>query len=196
VRPVPFYDAPVEISIRVPYDDASLRRTLKFVLRPYIRRTRAAGGLLIVGGLSLALLRPMDSLSYFVVLLGLWWAVGVGPISLNRSMRTQSSALKEECHMLLDDEWITVTQPRLESRFRWSAFERVVETEEAWYALLGKRQALEIPKEPMTADERAEFAAFVSRLQPTGDRPRTGATRPDAGHHRDPVVRPPTPPMA
>jgi hypothetical protein len=186
----------VEISIHVPYDEAGLRRTLKFILRPAIRRTRVAGGMLIVCGLTLGLARPSDSLPYVVVLLGLWWVLGFWPRSLSRSMRIQPSALKEGCHMVLDDEGITVTHPRLESRFRWTAFERIVEADEAWYALLGERQALDIPKDPMTADERAEFAALVSRLQPPGDRPLTGVQSPDGAHRSDRAVRPPTPPTA
>jgi hypothetical protein len=41
-----------------------------------------------------------------------------------------------------------------------------VETPEVWYAMFGKMQAFAIPKDPMTEEQRAEFAAFAAALQP------------------------------
>jgi hypothetical protein len=62
-------------------------------------------------------------------------------------------------------------QISIESRFRWAGLSRVVETPEVWYAMFGKLQAFTIPKGPMTEEQRAEFAAFVSRLPLPGGRP-------------------------
>ncbi len=192
----------MHIVIRVPHDEARLRRTLRFILRPQVTATRIVGGLLIVLGLFLAELRPSDALVYVAILLGLWWVFGAGPTAVGRSLRKQSKAVKGDCLLELDDEWITVTYPLAESRSRWTGIDRVAETVDAWYVMFAKRQALAIPKDLMTAEQRAEFAAFVSDRQLAGTRPPV--------HHGDrhdeidepgrvdrlpqgPAVRPPSP---
>ena len=39
---------------------------------------------------------------------------------------------------------------------------------EVWYIMSGKVQAATFPKDPMTEEQRATFAAFVGRLRSTG----------------------------
>ena len=192
----------MHIGIRIPYDEARLRRTLQFILRPQVITLRILGGVLIALGLVLVALKPSDALVYVAMILGLWWVFGAGPAAVSRSLRVQSKAVKDQSLLTLDDEWITVTYPLAESRHRWIGIDRVVETNGAWYVMFSKRAALAIPKHLMTAEQRAEFAAFVSDRQLAGRRPpvldgdrhdetdQTGQVdRLPKGH----AVRPPTP---
>jgi hypothetical protein len=156
----------MQISVWVPYDEERLRRTLGFILRPQLKFIRILGGVLIVLGLALVALEPTMPMAYGVVVLGLLFVVAIAPITVARSVRMQSNVIKDGFHMTLDDEWVTVTYPLAESRFRWAGVDRIIETPEVWYIMFGKIQAVTIPKEPMTEQQRAEFAAFVDGLQP------------------------------
>jgi len=159
------YDAVVQISMWVPYDGERLRRTVQFILRPQLKLIRILGGVLIVLGLALVALDPSAAMAYGAVILGLVFVVAIAPITVARAVRMQSNVIKDGCHITLDDEWVTVTYPLAESRFRWAGLDRVIETPEVWYAMFGKIQAVPIPKEPMTEEQRAELAAFVNGLQ-------------------------------
>ncbi|MEV7096426.1 YcxB family protein [Amycolatopsis sp. NPDC051045] len=161
----------MQISMAVPYDEERLRRTLRFILRPQLKTIRVLGSVLTVLGIALVVLDPSDPMSYAMVALGLLCVLAIAPITVARSVRLQSAAIKAGCHLTLDDEWVTVAYPLAESRFRWAGFGRVVETPEVWYAMFGKLQAVTIPKAPMTGEQRAEFAAFVSRLPWPSGRP-------------------------
>ncbi|MFI5908554.1 YcxB family protein [Dactylosporangium sp. NPDC051541] len=156
----------MRISVWVPYDERRLRRTLQFILRPQLRRIRVMGGVLIVLGLAGLALGPSPAVPSGVVVLGLLFVFAVGPLTVARSVRLQSNVIRDGFHMMLDDEWATVSYPLAESRFRWAGLERVIETPEVWYAMFGKMQAFTIPKGPMTAEQRAEFTAFVGGLRP------------------------------
>lgn len=192
----------MQISISVPYDEAGLRRTLQFIIRPQVTLSRILGAVLIPLGVAMALLRPSDSLTYVAVLLGLWWLFAAGPTAVGRSVRAQSNAIRAECQMTLDNEWITAIYPLVESRYRWAGIDRIVDTDVAWHVMFGKRQALTIPKNTMTAEERAEFEAFVADRGSTA-RQRTGAAtkrglEPGLASQADQVphertVRPPAP---
>ncbi|SCL70867.1 YcxB-like protein [Micromonospora citrea] len=156
----------MRISMLVPYDEKQLRRTLHFVLRPQLRPLRVMGWVLIVLGVALVALKPSAPLAYGVLVLGLLFVVAIPPITVAQSVRMQSDVIRDGLHITLDDEWLTLTYPLAESRFRWSGLGRVVETSEVWYVMFGKLQAIMIPKAPMTEEERATFAAFVGGLHP------------------------------
>lgn len=158
----------MQISLWVPYDEGQLRRTLQFVLRPQLRFIRIMGGVLIALGLALVALDPSMSLAYIAMVVGLLFVVAIAPITVAQSMRMQSNVIRDGFHMTLDDEWLTVAYPLAESRFRWSGLGRAVEAPEAWYIMFGKVQAIMVPKDPMTEEQRATFAAFVNGLQPAG----------------------------
>jgi hypothetical protein len=158
----------MQISMAIPHDEERLRRTLRFILRPQLKTIRVLGAVLTVLGIGLVVLEPSDPMSYAMVLLGLLFVLAIAPITVARSMRLQSAAIKAGYHLTLDDEFVTVAYPLVESRFRWAGLDRVVETPEVWYAMFGKLQAATIPKAPMTAEQRAEFTAFVSRLPLAG----------------------------
>ncbi|WIY06761.1 YcxB family protein [Amycolatopsis mongoliensis] len=160
----------MQISMAVPYDEERLRRTIRFILRPQLKTIRVLGGVLAVLGIALVALDPADPMSYGVVVLGLLFATAIAPITLARSMRLQSPVIKDGCRITLDDEWVTVAYPLAESRFRWAGLDRVIETPEVWYVMFSKIQAATIPKEPMTGEQRREFAAFVDRLPAVGGR--------------------------
>jgi hypothetical protein len=156
----------VQISLWVPYDEKRLRRTLQFLQRPQLKRIRILGGVLIVLGLALVALEPSMPMAYGVLVLGLLYVVAIAPLQVSRSMRAQSNVIKDGFHMTLDDEWLMVTFPLAEARLRWAGLGRVIETPEVWYVMFGKIQAVPIPKDLMTEEQRAEFAAFVNGLQP------------------------------
>ena len=161
----------MQISMVVPYDEELLRRTLQFILRRQLKSTRILGGVLTVLGIAMVALDPTRPMSYAMAIVGLLFVIAIGPITLNRSMRLQSNVIKDECHIALDDEWVTVAYPLVESRFRWAGPQRVIETPEVWYIMCGKIQAVTIPKASMTEEQRVEFAAFVNRLHASSDHP-------------------------
>lgn len=156
----------MQISMWVPYDEERLRRTLQFLHRPQLKPIRIMGGVLIVLGLVLVALEPSMPTAYAAVVLGMLLVVAIAPITVAWSMRMQSNVIKDGCHMTLDDEWVTVTYPLAESRFRWAGLGHVIETPEVWYIMFGKLQAITIAKDAMTEEQRAEFAAFIDALQP------------------------------
>jgi YcxB-like protein len=161
----------MQISMAVPYDEQRLRRTLRFILRPQLRTVRILGAALAVIGLGTVALDPAEPMSYVPLAVGLLFVFLLPPYTTARSLRMQSNVIRDGCHITLDDEWATITYPLVESRFRWAGLNRVIETPEAWYAMFGKLQAVTIPKDPMTETQRAEFAAFVDRLQPASNAP-------------------------
>ncbi|HEX5997757.1 MAG TPA: YcxB family protein [Jiangellales bacterium] len=161
----------MQISLLVPFSETRLRRTLQFLIRPRVKTARTRGVALIVIGVGLAVLKPGDTLTYVAVIIGLWLAFGAGPTAVGLSVRHQPSTLKEDCHLALDNEGITLSYPRVQTRYRWTGIERIVETDEAWYAMVSKRQALTIPKDRMSAEQLAVFAAFVADLKPSDPQP-------------------------
>lgn len=160
----------MQISLAVPYDEGQLRRTLRFILRPQLKTIRFLGGAVAVMGLVLVALSPSEPIYHGVVVFGLVCLFVIAPITLARSVQLQSAVIKDGCHLTLDDEWVTVVYPLAESRFRWAGHDNVVETPEVWYITYGRVQAVAVPKALMTEAQRAEFAAFVTRVPARGDR--------------------------
>ncbi|GAB4582260.1 YcxB family protein [Nocardia sp. IFM 10818] len=158
----------MQISMWVPYEEQRLRRTLRFVMRGQFNFYRVMGGFIVLLGLFMLTLEPTNPIGYFFVALGLLFAFAVGPLTVAWSMRMQASAIRDGSHMTLDDEWVTMIYPLVESRFRWAGLGRVIETPEVWYIMFGKLQAVTVPKELMTEEQRAVFSSFVNGLQPIG----------------------------
>jgi len=156
----------VQITLTVPYDAQLLRRTVTFLLRPQLRRVRILGGVITVGGLLLILLDPANVPAYAIMACGLGFLFVVGPLTVAYSLRAQSDAVRQGFHMRLDDDGVQVTYPLVESRFRWAALGKIVETPEVWYMMLGRVQAVTVPKNAMAPQQQAEFAAFVAHLRP------------------------------
>lgn len=156
----------MHITMWVAYDERRLRRTLSFILGPQLRPIRAVGAIAMAIGLLLAVLEPANVLAYACIALGIMLATVVGPLTISRSVRMQSEVLKDGLHMTIDDEAVTVTYPLAESRFKWAGLGKVVETPEVWYVMFGKVQAITIPKDGMTEEQRAQFSAFVAGLTP------------------------------
>jgi hypothetical protein len=161
------YDAPMQINIAIPYDEKQLRRTLKFIMKPQMKVVRLAGVVIAVLGLLLVALEPTSAMHYGVVVIGLLFVTVVGPLTLAKTVRLQSKVIRDGQHMTLDDEWLTMSFPLAESRLRWAGLDRVIDTPEVWYAMFGKMQAVTIPKNAMTEQQRAEFAAFLAARQLT-----------------------------
>lgn len=124
-------------------------------------------------GLYAVVRTPTALTAYLMVAIGLFVVFGVQPLTVAWSMRGQAQAVKDSQHMTLDEEWLTVITSLTESRLRWAGINRIVETPEVWYAMYGKYQAVAIPKELMTEQERATFTAFVAAL-PAGEEPGHG----------------------
>lgn len=156
----------MQISMWVPYDEKRMRRTYRFILRPQLKVTRILGWVIALPGLAIVPLQPSYPVPYVFVVLGLFFVFAAGPISVARCMRLQSMAIMDGSRMTLDDQWVTVIFPLVESRFKWTGLDRVVETRADWYLMVGKAQAVAIPKDLMTEEQRAEFGAFVQRLRP------------------------------
>ena len=159
------YDAAVLISLRVPYDEARLRRSLRFILHRQVLTLRVMGALLLLLGVVLVGFQLSQALAYVAILLGLWWLVGAGPAAISRALRAHRRVLGADSTVTLDDEWITVSFPNVDLRQRWIAVDRVAEGPEAWYVMVAPLQAITIPKDRMTPEQRAEFSRFVANLR-------------------------------
>jgi hypothetical protein len=114
-------------------------------------------------GLFAEVLQKQDLVAYamVVMVIGLFIVFVIAPITVDQWVRNQSNVIKDDHHMTLDDEWVTISYPLAESRFRWAGLDRIIETPDVWYVMCGKMQAITIPKDRMSDDQRAEFAAFV-----------------------------------
>lgn len=156
----------MQITLSVPYDAQLLRRTVKFLVRPQLRRVRLLGGVIILLGLLVLLLDPADAVAYAMVACGVGFVFVVPPLTVAFALRAQSDAVRQGFNMTLDDDGVRVTYPLVESRYQWAALDRVVETPEAWYLMCGKAQAMTMPKDAMAPEQQTEFAAFAARLRP------------------------------
>ena len=156
----------MQISLSVPYDPQLMRRTLMFLSRPQHRIARLLGAVMLLCGLLLVVLDPADPVAYAIIVCGVAFVFGVVPLTVAYSMRLQSDAIRQASHLSLDDEGVRMSFPLIESRIRWAALDRIVETPEVWYMMFGKMQAVTVPKSAMAPQQQAEFAAFVSRVRP------------------------------
>ncbi|MEV0081421.1 YcxB family protein [Saccharopolyspora sp. NPDC050642] len=150
------------MSLEVPHDVHRLRRTIRFLSRPYVLLTRILGGVLAFLGVVLIVLDTSSAVGYAAAAGGLAVVFAIGPIMVAVGMRTQAAAIQHGYRLTLDDEWMHVAYPLVESRCRWEGLDRAVETPEAWYVMFGKAQAVVVPKDVMTPQQRAEFEAFVA----------------------------------
>jgi hypothetical protein len=165
-------DAGVQINAAVPYDEQQLRATLTFIIRPQVRRVRVYGWIFTAIGLVLVaatLTSPDVSLTVggvFMVAFGLYFAFGIMPRSISRAISRQPRITRDGYWLTLDDEWLQVTYPLVQSRFRWAGVERIVDTPTAWYVRFSRIQAIAIPKARLSAEQQAEFAGFLAQRQP------------------------------
>ncbi|MEV0703701.1 YcxB family protein [Saccharopolyspora sp. NPDC050389] len=150
------------MSLEVPHDVHRLRCTIRFLSRPYVLLTRILGGVLAFLGVVLVVLDTSSAVGYAAVVGGLAVVFAIEPIMVAVGMRAQAAAIQHGYHLTLDDEWLHIAYPLAESRCRWAGLDRVVETPEVRYVMFGKAQAMVVPKDVMTPEQQAEFAAFVA----------------------------------
>jgi hypothetical protein len=164
-------DAHVQITAAVPYDEQQLRATLAFIIRPQVKRIRIYGWVMLVCGLilfPLALSEPDFAATVFgllLLVLGAYFAFGVKPAAISRAIRRQPRMVRDGYWLSLDDEWLAVSYPLVQSRYRWAGLESVVDTPQAWYVRFSRYQAIAIPKAPLTPEQQAEFVAFLAHRQ-------------------------------
>lgn len=156
----------MQIAISMPYDEQLLRRTVKFLAQAQLRRIRPLGGVCLALGLLLVFLDPANLVAYTAIAVGLAFMFLVLPLTVANAMRAQPEAIRHGNAITLDDEWLQVNYPLVESRFRWAALGRVVETPEVWYLMFGKAQAVTVPKHAMAPEQVAEFTTFLAQLRP------------------------------
>ncbi|XVV02533.1 YcxB family protein [Actinosynnema sp. CA-248983] len=151
----------------VPYDETLLRRTIEFIMRPYVKRFLPMGLVLVACGALTAALGVWKPIVWVpVVVLGLVFAFGMKPYLVSTSMKQQWSGIKADFRLDADEEWVSFSYPAFQSRIRWEAMEKVVETPEAWLMVLGKIQATAVPKSALTAEQAAELTALLARRKP------------------------------
>ncbi|WP_353963644.1 YcxB family protein [Streptomyces sp. NBC_00201] len=63
----------------------------------------------------------------------------------------------------LTEDSLRLSLPDRSSDWRWAAVQRVVDHRDAWLLRLSTHQALILPKEAFTDQQRAEFLAFAER---------------------------------
>jgi YcxB-like protein len=160
------YAAPVLISTEVRYDADRVRRTVTHLLAPQFRLVRAMGIVLLVLGVLLILLEPTGPIGYGALVLGLFFLLAMAPITVRRTIGMQPAAARHDHRLTIDDDGVGSSFPLFEHRYRWPMVQRVVETPEVWYLMMGRVQAVVVPKEHLTDDQRAEFAAFLAGFRP------------------------------
>ncbi|WP_433663322.1 YcxB family protein [Nocardia sp. CA-128927] len=156
----------MQISMWVPYDHERQRRAVKFLLRSQLNIARATGASIVVLGILFHVLKISTPMAAFLLIVGAFWAVALPPLVVAETLRKQSGLVKDGWRIILDDEGVTTIHPLVESRIRWAALSRVVETPEVWYLVLSKLSALTIPKAVMTEDQRATFGEYARGLRP------------------------------
>ncbi|NUT91083.1 MAG: YcxB family protein [Saccharothrix sp.] len=153
--------------VHVPYDETLLRRTIEYILRPYTKRYLPLGLVLAGAGLLMAVLGSWQPyVSVPVIVLGLLLAFAMKPYMVSASVKQQWAGIRADFRLDADDEWVSFSYPAFQSRVRWEALEKVVETPEAWLLVLGKVQATAVPKSAMTPEQLAEFTALLARRRP------------------------------
>jgi hypothetical protein len=167
-----WHDAGVQINAAVPYDEQQLRATLAFILRPQLKRARVYGWIFTAIGVAVVattLTTPDLGLTLggvFTVAFGLYFSLGIMPRSISRIIRRQPRITRDGYWLTLDDEWLQVTYPLVQSRFRWAGVESIVDTPAAWYVRFSRIQAIAIPKARLSPEQQAEFAGFLAQRQP------------------------------
>jgi hypothetical protein len=165
-------DAQVQITAAVPYDEQQLRATLAFILRPQVKRIRIYGLFLLVCGLIAFPLALSEAdfvatvVGLMLLVLGVYFVFAVRPLAISRAVSRQSRLTRDGYWLTLDDEWLGISYPLLQSRYRWAGLESITDTPQAWYVRFSKYQALAIPKAPLTPEQQAEFAAFLAHRPP------------------------------
>ena len=158
----------MHISIPVTHSERRARRVVRHLVRGQLKSARLSGALTVVCGV--ALLLPGSSLPPWVAIgaiaLGLFFAVGLEPYAVSRTLRMQSTAGREDYVLTLQEDGIAASGQSYDCRYAWSALDKVVEVPDAWYLMFGKAQALPVYKELMTERQTAEFTAFLARRDP------------------------------
>ncbi|MFG1603156.1 YcxB family protein [Actinoplanes sp. NPDC049265] len=156
----------MRILIEVRYDAERVRRTVTHLLAPQFKLVRVLGGVLVVLGAPLIWLEPTGPFGYAALILGVFFLVAMRPITVRRTIGMQPAASRHNYRMTIDDEGVASSFPLFENRYRWPMVQQIVETPEVWYLMMGRVQAVVVPKESMTPDQRTEFAAFLATLGP------------------------------
>ncbi|MFC8531467.1 YcxB family protein [Nocardia sp. NPDC057227] len=153
----------MHITIDLPYDEHLLRRTLRHLLRRSVLIYRILGLSVALVGALLALADGTRELGIVYIAAGFLVAVLSGPLLLRWVIRRQSPALTAAVRMTFTDEHFSASGPLFEARYHWAIFSSITDTPEAWLLMVGKFQAITVPKAAMTADQRQTFAAFLAR---------------------------------
>lgn len=160
--------------MQVPYDESQLRRTLRFLFERRTPLARPQGvALAVVGGVGVGVVKYTnlfnDGTLMFWVSLALILLGGamffMAPLSVRSAMRTLPDYFRQDQHVLIDPEWLTVSSTGYESRMHWSWVAEIVETPNGWYVLYGQAHVQLIPKNAMSAEEQAAFGQFAATLK-------------------------------
>ncbi|QQQ78287.1 YcxB family protein [Saccharothrix sp. 6-C] len=157
----------MRIILQVPYDEQRLRRTIKFVLRPSVKKLRLAGAVMAPLGVLLLLLGVGPLVPLLLIGLGLLYAFALEPFMVRQSLRAQNPVVRQGYQLVVDDAGFTMEAEAYAQRMAWSTVQRVEEQPDAWFLVISKVQALAVHKHLMTEEQRAEFAALLAqRVRP------------------------------
>ena len=156
----------MEISLRVPYDERRLRRSIEYVLRRSVKTLRIAGACLVVGGAVLLVVTGPAVTPIALLVLGLVYAFGMEPFLVWQSLRRQNPAARQDYDLTVDDAGFTMKAEAYEQRLAWSMIQRVDEEPDAWFLVLSKIQAMAVYKDLMTEQQKTTFAAILAQRQP------------------------------
>jgi hypothetical protein len=156
----------VHIVIDVPPDPTRWRAAFRHVLRAPMRRVRVLGGVLILLGLVLILLRSDNFtvvwLSATVIAMGLAYALLLPARAIRRSLRRLPLTLQQPQHIELTDRSLRLTSPLVSSEYAWAAFVRTELVPGYLMLMVGKYQVMPVPVDGLTPAELDQLREFVA----------------------------------
>ncbi|KOX18594.1 hypothetical protein ADK67_35865 [Saccharothrix sp. NRRL B-16348] len=160
----------MEISLRVPYDEQRLRRSIRFVLRPSVKKLRIAGLIMTPIGVLLLFTSVFTGTGWLVpaalIVLGLLYAFALEPFMVRQSLRAQNAATRQDYDLTVDEAGFTMKAESYEQRMAWSTIQRVDEQPDAWFLVISKLQALAVHKDLMTEEQQRQFVAILAQHAP------------------------------
>ncbi|WP_157767620.1 YcxB family protein [Actinosynnema pretiosum] len=151
------------MTITVPYDERLFKRTTQFLLRPQLNRLYVLGAVLVALGVAMLTLTTIDKVVGVVcVVLGPLLVFRIGRVTAAQALEAQWSATRAAFNLVIDDQWVSIAYPLAQMRCHWETVARVVEKPDVWYLMFTKSQAVPLPKNLMTPEQQAEFAALAA----------------------------------
>jgi hypothetical protein len=157
----------MDIRFVLPPGDERLTRLVRFLYRRLFRVLRASGVVLCLAAAVLVVLlvldgaQPTDVVVLVAAVAIAALAFGYPAWAVRRIRRTQPYA-GESWQYRLTEDGVSITGRPATQSFSWDGLQRVEETADDVYLLVGKYVAVQLPKQLLSEPDLAELRAFVA----------------------------------